>query len=145
MTPAPPSSQALKTLRETPDESLLLAALTPFTPKRTWKRLVDAAFTDPDHPVVCSNLGDVGPTVRFLDGTALRVPLRTRDSRQRVTRQWLERVGGQLQVLCLRAPGVGKIFIDVLAYQPGAENTKPALRELAARTLAEFGLTGKID
>ena len=39
----------------------------------------------------------------------------------------------------------GKIFINVLAYQPGAENTKPALRELAARTLAEFDLTGEID
>ncbi len=135
--------QALTTLRETPDESSLLAALTPFTPKRTWKRLVDAALTDPDHPVVCSNLGDVGPTTR-LDGTECEYPF-ARGTRQRVTRQWLERVGGQLQVLCLRAPGVGKVSIAVLAYQPGAENTKPALRELAARTLAEFGLTGKID
>ena len=40
---------------------------------------------------------------------------------------------------------LGKIFITVDAYQPGAENTKPALRELAARTLAEFDLTGEID
>ena len=39
----------------------------------------------------------------------------------------------------------GKIYITVSAYQPGAENTKPALRELAAQTLAEFGLTGEID
>ena len=39
----------------------------------------------------------------------------------------------------------GKIAITVDAYQPGAENTKPALRELAARTLAEFDLTGMID
>jgi hypothetical protein len=38
----------------------------------------------------------------------------------------------------------GKISISVRAYQPGAENTKPALRELAARTLAEFELTGEI-
>ena len=38
-----------------------------------------------------------------------------------------------------------KIRITVGAYQPGAENTKPALRELAARTLAEFDLTGEID
>jgi hypothetical protein len=60
-------------------------------------------------------------------------------------RQWLERTGGQLQLLCLRAPGVGKFSISVLAYQPGAENTKPALRELAAGTLTEFGLTGEID
>ena len=63
-------------------------------------------------------------------------------SRQHVTRQSLERAGGQLQLLSFRTPVLGKIFIHVLAYQPGAENTKPALRELAARTLAEFGLTG---
>ena len=37
-----------------------------------------------------------------------------------------------------------RIVISVGAYQPGAENTKPALRELAARTLAEFDLTGEI-
>ncbi|CNK78347.1 Uncharacterised protein [Mycobacterium tuberculosis] len=35
--------------------------------------------------------------------------------------------------------------ISVVAYQPGGENSKSALRELAARTLAEFGLTGVID
>jgi hypothetical protein len=48
-----------------------------------------------------------------------------------------------LHLLSLRLPD--KIVITVLAYQPGAQNTKPALRELAARTLAEFDLTGKID
>jgi hypothetical protein len=45
--------------------------------------------------------------------------------------------------LSLRLPS--KIVITVLAYQPGAENTKPALHELAARTLTEFALTGDID
>ena len=38
-----------------------------------------------------------------------------------------------------------KVGINVVAYQPGAENTKPALRELAERTLAEFDLIGEID
>jgi hypothetical protein len=38
----------------------------------------------------------------------------------------------------------GKIFISVGAYQPGAKNTKAALRELAEHTLAEFDLTGEI-
>jgi hypothetical protein len=52
-------------------------------------------------------------------------------------------MGGQM-TLQSRLTG-GKIRITVGAYQPGAENTKPALRELAARTLAEFDLTGKID
>jgi hypothetical protein len=136
--------QALKTLRETPDESLQLAALIPFTPKRMWKRGVDAAFADPDRPVVCSNLGDVGSVVGWLDGSHCEYAY-ARGTRQHVTRQSLERTGGQLQLLSFRTPVLGKIFIHVLAYQPGAENTKPALHELAARTLAEFGLTGEID
>ena len=136
--------QALRTLRETPNESLKVLPLTPFTPKRALKRLNDAALTDPDLPVLYSNLGDMGSVVCHLDGTHAEYGT-ARGIRQHVTRQWLERIGGQMNVLSLRAPSVGKIFITVLAYQPGAENTKPALRELAARTLAEFDLTGQID
>ena len=44
-----------------------------------------------------------------------------------------------------RCGGSKIVHFTVSAYQPGAENTKPALRELAAHTLAEFGLTGTID
>ena len=136
--------QALNTRRETPDESLQLASLIPFTPKWMWKRGVIAAFADPDRPVVYSNLGDVGSIVSLLDGTHCEYAF-ARGTRQHVTRQWLERTGGQMQLLSFRLPIRGKIFIHVLAYQPGAEKTKPALRELAARTLAEFDLTGEID
>jgi hypothetical protein len=136
--------QALDTRRETPDESLQLASLVPFTPKRTWRRGVEAALSDPDRPVVYSNLGDVGEIVSLIDGTHCEYAF-ARGTRQHVTRQWLERLGGQMQLLSFRLPVRGKIFIHVLAYQPGAENTKAALRELAAQALAEFELTGQID
>jgi hypothetical protein len=136
--------RALTTLRETPDESSQLAALTPFTPKRTWKQGVDSALADPARPVLYSNLGDVGWDVSKLDGTHCNYAF-ARGTRQKVTRQWLERTGGHMQLLSFRLPPLGKIFIHLIAYQPGAENTKPALRELAARTLAEFELTGQID
>jgi len=136
--------KALNTLRETPDESSQLAPLTPFTPKRIWKRGVDAALADPARPVIYSNLGDVGWDVSRLDGTHCDYAF-ARGTRQNATRQWLERTGGHMQLLSFRLPPLGKIFIHVIAYQPGAENTKPALRELAARTLAEFDLTGQID
>ena len=135
---------ALNTRRDSPDESLQLASLIPFTPKRMWKRGVEAALADPDRPVVYSNLGDVGSIVSRIDGTQCDYAF-ARGTRQRVTRQWLERTGGQMQLLSFRLPVRGKIFIHVLAYQPGAENTKPALRELVAHTLAEFDLTGQID
>ncbi len=134
--------QALRAARETPDESSQLASLIPFTPKPALKRLVDAAFADPDLPVVCSNLGDLGSVVRRLDGTDAEY-ISGRGTRQHVPRQWLERIGGKLYLLSIRVGD--KIAITVLAYQPGAENTKSALRELAADTLAEFNLTGEID
>ncbi|ORW10797.1 hypothetical protein [Mycobacterium kyorinense] len=134
--------QALGTLRETPDASLQLRSLIPFTPKRALKRMVDAGFSDPDVPVLCSNLGDLGPLVCRLDGTDGELVM-TRATGQHFTREWLERVGGQMTLQSWRT-GSAKVYLTVNAYQPGAENTKPALRELAARTLAEFDLTGTI-
>jgi hypothetical protein len=144
--------QALRSLRKTPDESLQLLPLIPFTPKRALRRMADAALDDPDRPVFCSNLRDLGSVVYALASTeaeyatvnAHLFPLHLiRVSPQNVTRQWLERAGGQLTLQSWRIGD--KIAITIEAYQPGAENTKPVLRELTARTLAEFDLTGEID
>jgi hypothetical protein len=134
--------QALSALRETPDESSQLASLIPFTPNRTLKRLADGALADPDRPVVCSNLGDLGSLVIRADGTDAEYA-NSRPTRQHATRQWLERIGGQMYLLTFRIPG--RIVVNLVAYQPGLENTKPALRQLAARALAEFDLTAEID
>ncbi|WP_239645609.1 wax ester/triacylglycerol synthase family O-acyltransferase [Mycobacterium sp. UM_CSW] len=136
--------QALKALQSKPDESSQLAALSPFTPKRTWKRGVETQLNDPDMPVIFSNLGDAGSVVSCADGTQCEYAW-ARGTRQRATRQQLERTGGHMQVVSCRTPGIGTIYLTVVAYHPGAENTKPALRELAARALAEFGLTGEIE
>ena len=135
--------QALSTLRETPDESLQLRSLIPFTPKRALKRMVDAGLTDADAPMLCSNLDEFDPMVVRLDGTDGELIL-TRATGQGVTRQWLELAGGQMTLQSWRIRGGSKVYFTVNAYQPGAENTKPALCELAAHTLAEFGLTGTI-
>ena len=144
--------EALQTLRETPDESLQLLWLVPLTPKRVLKRLGDLALADPNHPVFCSNLGDLGSLVMVLASTdseyeivssAVSTLHLIRVSGQHLTRQALERTGGQVMLQSWRIGD--KIAITVEAYQPGTENTKPALRELVARTLAEFDLAGEID
>lgn len=144
--------QTLKTLRENPDESVRLLALAPFTPKRTLKRMADASVADPEFPVFCSNLGELGLVVYALTHTDAErstvtghmIPLHLiRVIGQGVTRQWLDRAGGQLAIQSWRIGS--KIAITVEAYQPGAENTKPAVRELVANILAEFGLTGEIE
>ncbi len=134
--------QALRTLRETPDESSQLLWLASFTPKRALKRMVDAMPADPDLPVFCSYLGDLSSVISRPDGTDAEIAM-ARGTGQHETRQWLERIGGRMIVLSGRISG--KIFISVGAYEPGAKNTKAALCELAARTLAEFDLTGEID
>lgn len=143
--------QALTTLRERPGESHQLIALAPFTPKRALKRLADAALAGPDRPVFCGNLGDLGPLAYRSAGTDAEYAIVSgglntlhliRATKQHVTRQWLEQTGGQVILLSWR---IGDKFgITVVAYQLGAKNTKPALRELAAHTLAEFDLTGEI-
>jgi hypothetical protein len=134
--------QALKDMRESPDETLQLLPLTPFIPKRAVKRGSDVVFGFDDLPVSCSNLGEVDPVVARADGTdAEYVMLRGVD--RHVTRQFLERRGGMLTVLAGRIGG--KISLTVVAYQPGMENSKHNLRQLAASTLAEFGLTGMIE
>lgn len=132
----------LNALRDKQDESMQLAWLLSFTPKRALRRMDAATVADPDHPVFCSNLGDLGSVVNRLDGTDAEYAT-ARVTAQHETRQWLERTGGQLILQSLRIPGGFIISVD--AYQPGFENTKPALRKLAAETLAEFGLVGRIE
>lgn len=134
--------QALQAHREMPDDSLQVAWLVSFTPKRALKRMDNAMIADPDFPVFYSNLGDVGTVVNRLDGTDAEYAT-ARVTAQQETRQGLERMGGQMTVQSLRISD--GFVISVNAYQPGATNTKPALRELAAHTLAEFDLTGKIE
>ncbi len=67
----------------------------------------------------CSNLGDLGSVVNRLDGADAEYGT-ARVIGRHVTRQWLERTGGQMNLLALRIPG--RIVITALAYQPGAEN-----------------------
>jgi hypothetical protein len=133
--------EAFTTLSDTPYDSLQFFKLIQFIPKRALKRLSNVLAADPDLPVFCSNLGDFGSVLCRLDGTDAEYAT-ARLTWQHATRQWLERTGGLMVLQSWRLPG--KTGISVSAYQPGATNTKPALRELAAHTLAEFGLTGEI-
>ncbi|CRZ14450.1 hypothetical protein [Mycolicibacterium neworleansense] len=133
--------QTLRTLKETSDESKQLLWLPSFVPKRMLKQMVARAPADPDQAVFSSYLGDLSSLISQADGT-LAAFANARTTGQRESRQLLERTGGRTVILSGRISG--KIFISVGAYQPGAENTTCALRELATRTLTDFGLTGEI-
>ncbi|MGV0804772.1 hypothetical protein [Mycolicibacterium setense] len=133
--------QTLANLKETPDESKQLLWLPSFVPKRMLKQMVARAPADPDQAVFSSYLGDLSSLISQADGTAAAYA-NARTTGQRESRQLLERTGGRTVILSGRISG--KIFISIGAYQPGAENTTCALRELAAKTLTDFGLTGEI-
>jgi len=118
-----------------------LRSLVPFMPKRALKRMVDAGLADPDAPVLCSNLDEFDPIVYRPDGTGGEI-VQIRVTPQGGTREWLELTGGQMTMQSWRVAGGSKICFTVSAYQPGVVDTKPALHELIAKTLAEFELTG---
>jgi hypothetical protein len=133
--------QALEANRETPDETLRLLPLVPYIPKRVVARGSQVVLGLTDLPVSCSNLGDIDPEVARVDGSwAEYLILRGVD--RCVTREFLENRNGLLTVLAGRVGD--KMSISVIAYQPGGPNSKALLRELAAKTLAEFGLAGVI-
>lgn len=135
--------QALSSLEETTaDDPLRVAWLVPFMSAKALRRMEERTVADPDYPVFYSNLGDVGSLVNRLDGTDAEFAT-ARVTTQGETRRNLERMGGLMTVQSLYIPDT--VVISVNAYHPGAENTKSALRQLAAKTLAEFGLTGTVE
>lgn len=134
---------ALTTLREKPDETLELLPLTPFVPKFAVRRGADAVFSfSADLPVSYSNLGDLDPAMGSPDGTPAEYTM-LRGVDRHVTRGFLEKRPGLLTIVGGRIGG--KVSMTIVGYQAGADNTKEQLRALAARTLAEFDLTGVIE
>jgi len=133
---------ALKSVREVPDESLQMLPLVPFVPKFVVARGADVMFGfATDLPVSASNLGDVDSRALRADGTEAELFF-GRGVDSRVPMSVLEQRRGFLTVVCMRA--AGKVALSIVAYQPGAENSKSRLRQLARRTLDEFDLIGTI-
>lgn len=131
--------EVLTELRAGPDEKHALLPITPFVPKRAVRRTADVIFGD--LPVSCSNLGDVPPEMTRADGTDAEFVL-FRPVDQGVTRDALERAGGQLVVAAGRAGG--SISIGVIGYEVGAANSREWLADQVTATLADFGLKGTI-
>lgn len=133
---------ALKTAREGPDETgLALLPLTPFVPKWAVRSTADVAFGFSELPVSCSNVGELPAEVGRVDGTdADYLVLRGVD--RFIPRSVLEERRGLLTVIGGRVNN--KVTIAVIAYQPGATNTKAHLRELVTAALADFALTAVV-
>lgn len=130
---------AIRELQESSDDPFAVLPLTPFVPKRAMRRTGSVMFGD--LPVSCSNVGHVERAVCQVDGTdADYVLIRPVD--QNVRRADIERSGGQLVIAAGRTGA--KMSIGIVAYQPGATNTKSRLRALATDVLGSFGLSGEM-
>ncbi|MEU0497152.1 hypothetical protein [Mycobacterium sp. NPDC006124] len=133
--------EALKVMRETPDEALALLPLTPFVPKAAVRRTADLAFGFTSEPVSCSNVGDLPDDVTRVDGSPAELVV-MRGVDQHVSRRVLEERRGLLTVVSGRL--AGKVSMTVVGYQPGTPNTKEWLRTSICAALDELGLTGTL-
>lgn len=132
---------AIAERRDTPDETAMFLPLIPFVPKRAMTRLSDAFVGAAGLPVSCSNMGELDPAFSRVDGTdAEYVVMRGVD--QNVIERDIIRAGGHLVLVSGRLGA--KISISIVGYQPGAENTKAWLRDVATQVLGEFDLTGTV-
>ncbi len=133
--------RAFERHRESPEPVSPLVPLAPFAPKRVLKKVTEAAFAYADLPVAFSSMGEMPPIAACVDGTEPAYCF-GRGAIQGALRRDLERARGELALFLLRIGG--KVCITVDAYRPRGDNSKPALRELAAHALSDFGLTGVI-
>jgi hypothetical protein len=135
--------EAREKTKNEPDSTMELLPLLPWLPQGSAKGVADLLFSySEDLPVSCSNLGDLPPDVACADGTPAEY-LFLRGVDKNVTMGEMQRSHGQVVVVSGRING--KISISVEAYELGAENTTPRLRDIAAETLDEFGLSGVIE
>jgi hypothetical protein len=116
--------------------------LTPFVPKTVVRKLPLGALNAADKPVGCSNCGELDQAVTRADGTEADF-FSLRMVEQNLTENSPELVNGELFVGSGRV--AGKIFLTLRAYEPGAENSRRSLQELATSTLADFGLVGFVE
>lgn len=131
---------ALKSIKDSPDESFVLLPLTPFIPKRAVNRTADLVFGDV--PVTCSNFGEIPTMVGRVDGVSNATFVTAAGADQNMRRADLDRTGGMLIVASARYDG--QLILGVIGYQTGGTNTRAALGELLKDTAAEFGLTPRM-
>ncbi|MFT9860254.1 hypothetical protein ACM0CS_23440, partial [Mycobacteroides abscessus subsp. abscessus] len=136
------TKKVLSGLRDAPDEKWALLPLTPFIPKAAARRLADVALEYNDYPVGCSNVGALPAEVNRPDGTEADY-IFCKLAEQRVRPDKVLSTYGQLFLASGRANR--KVFLAVVAYQPGVIESRADLTTLLAETLDDFGLHAVIE
>lgn len=129
--------QALVRHRDVPDERWALLPLVPLIPKAVFRRLL-SVVTGGAATVVSSNLGALDPAANRPDGTDADC-FAMKSVYPGVTAATMHRTNGALALLSGRVHG--RVFLSVLAYELGGQNSNEALRQALSTTLSDFSLT----
>ena len=132
--------QALIRHQEVPDDRFALLPLAPLMPRWLIRRMAGVALGGATTSG-SSNLGTLHPAANRPDGTEadhfavrLLVP--------GVTRATVHQTGGLLGLLAGRAHG--RVFVSVVAYEPGGHNSNDVLQQHISSVLRDFALTATI-
>jgi hypothetical protein len=126
--------QALIRSQEETNERWELLHLAPLLPQWLVRRCVGVSANGATS-VVSSNLGAVNPAAHRPDGTNADLFV-MKPLGPGVTRAIMHRLGGLLVLLSGRTHG--RVFVSVLAYQPGRANSNDELRQDLSSTLSDF-------
>jgi hypothetical protein len=129
--------QALSRHQHVPDERWALLPLVPLIPRRLFRRMINVA-TGSATAVVSSNLGAVNSAANRPDGTDADY-FAMMSLYPGVTSATMHRTNGVLALLSGRMHG--RVFVSVLAYQPGGTNSNDHLRGGISSVLCDFSLT----
>jgi hypothetical protein len=134
------TKHALTHRHDLPDQRRELLPLVPLMPQWLVRRIVGVAAGSPTS-VVASNIGEVDPAAYRPDGTvadhfAIKAP------HPGVTTTIMDRFGGMLSLVSGRANG--RVFVSVVAYQPGRPTSNEGLRHDLSGALDDFSLTATI-
>ena len=136
------TKQALIRHPEVPDERWPLLPLVPLVPKRLARNLLGVGTARCQRRrLIQPRCGQPGRQPGRRHRRRLLRAVRSRYPG--VTRAMMHRVGGLLALLSGRAHG--RVFVSVLAYQPGRRNPNDELRHDLSSALTDFSLTATTD
>ncbi|MBP2455957.1 hypothetical protein [Mycolicibacterium lutetiense] len=131
--------QALIRHSEEPDPQQVLNALVPLMSERVLKAARGATRGNPFNLVGASNVGEIDDAARRADGTPAE-SFALRLHHLGVSTSTLNRYGGVQTMLSGTVDG--RVFVSLISYLPGYENSNAELRQELSTALKEFSLTG---
>ncbi|WAC92590.1 hypothetical protein [Mycobacterium sp. Aquia_213] len=129
--------QALIRNQDLPDERWALLPLVPLIPKPVFRRLL-SVVTGTATTVVSSNLGAINPAANRPDGSDADY-FAMKSLYPGVTTATMYRTNGALGLVSGRVNR--RVFVSVLAYELGRDNSNDDLEQHISSALSEFSLT----